>query len=76
MYHSDKSTVICACLYIAENGSAEILCEDWKRDFTTEDEARIWLADEEFSQIEDLREEYGLTVNLPTLLGHKKKGDN
>lgn len=66
-FHADSSILVCACLYVLVDGTAEIMGEDWREQFDSEAGAKSWLNCEEYSPIIELREEYGLTVKLPMI---------
>jgi hypothetical protein len=65
-YHLDKTRVFLARLTIRDDGSAQLITDGQVHEFENEDEASIWLADEEYSVlemlVEDLREQ-GIPVD-------------
>lgn len=64
-YHLDKTRVFLARLVVRDDGSAHLLTDGEAYEFENEEEATMWLTDEEYSVLEilvDLREK-GLPVD-------------
>src|SRR5438093_605771 len=61
-YHLDKTRVFLARLTVRDDGSAQLVTDGETFDFENEEEASLWLTDEEYSAleilVEDLREQH------------------
>jgi hypothetical protein len=56
-YHLDRTRVFLARLTVRENGSAELATDGGVYEFENEEEASLWLTDEEYSVVEILIED-------------------
>ena len=56
-----------ACLRVFDDGSAEILFSESRNEFANEERARDFLVDDEYQDLDDLKEEHGITVGVPLI---------
>jgi len=68
VFHSDKKTLILACLKTFDSGEAEVIIMHEKWSFASASEAENWLSEDEFEDLSNLLQDHNLDVNPPMIM--------